>query len=329
MIYEKPEAETRPAPPARLYKYMECVRDGKDSGVLRFFKSGMVRFTQPVEFNDPFEMQPFLKELTDQSTIESQFRERLAGALPGLDPKLKSLLDKMTPAQRARFDSEMQSEMPRHLDFVKKGIEIVTPGVGRRIYDTVNENLGTLCLTEEPGSLLMWAHYADEHKGAVVEFDTSHAFFNRRVGPNDDFRHFRQVTYTRERPAVRLAESDAIDFFYFKSTEWKYEHEWRLIVPLSDCSERIDRTPPARPVCLFRVPPECVRSVILGCRMSMMHHYKLSKVLRSNPAYRHVAFERAEPDKRLFKIQRTPIAAEDIDRWLSIASEDLIARIRA
>jgi hypothetical protein len=301
--------------PPRLYKYMR----GDENGVLRLFRDGMLRFTQPVEFNDPFEMQPFLKGLADEPTIENQFHEEFGATL---GPEIEAMLAELTPEQRARVDGDsirkkFQQQAPQVLSRLKTMMDAVTPLVGRRIYNTVNENLGALCLTEEPTSLLMWTHYAHDHKGAVIEFDAHHAFFSRRRGRNDDFRHFRKVTYTQHRPEVFLADSNAIDFFYFKSTEWEYEHEWRLIVPLADCSKRIDRTPPDHPVCLFHVPPECIRSIIVGCRMPDLQKFQLTKLVRSNPHFRHVAFEQAEADDRIFAIRRVPIAPDALDRWIS------------
>lgn len=318
MVYEEPDGETRPASPTRLYKYID---GGKDRGVSRFFSSGMVRFTQPVEFNDPFEMQPFVKGLADESTIEKQVSEQFDSTL---ESELAKMLGGFTPQQRALVDSVISRDQlraavrkqgPELLGLVKLLERFATPLVSRRIYDTVNENLGALCLTEDPVNLLMWAHYADQHKGAVIEFDVQHEFFNRRHGPNDDLRHFRAVTYTQQRPAVYLTDSDAIDFFYFKSTEWKYEHEWRLIVPLIDCSERKNTAPPSLPVCLFRVPPECVLSVIVGCRMPEQEKFDLVNLVRSNPAFGHVAFEQAEPDKHVFELVRRPIPSDALDRW--------------
>ena len=43
------------------------------------------------------------------------------------------------------------------------------------IYDS---NYGALSLTRSPKNKLMWAHYADEHRGAVIEIDVSVAGFN-------------------------------------------------------------------------------------------------------------------------------------------------------
>src|SRR6266480_2438070 len=105
--------QSAPQVPARLYKYM---RGGND-GVLRFFNSGMLRFTQPVEFNDPFEMQPFVKGLADEPTIENQFREQfdstleaeMAKALAGLMPQQRELVDSVMNQDSLRQVIQQQS----------------------------------------------------------------------------------------------------------------------------------------------------------------------------------------------------------------------------
>ena len=108
-----------------------------------------------------------------------------------------------------------------------------------------------------------------------MEFDQNHEFFNQRLSPRDDFRYFRKVVYTENRPDIFLSDSNAVDFFYFKSKEWEYEEEWRLIVPLRECSQRIEQ-PRGYPICLFKLPAECVRGVIIGCRMPEPQKFTLA-----------------------------------------------------
>jgi hypothetical protein len=206
-----------------LYKYMS------GEGAVRLFRTSMLRFTQPSEFNDPFERQPFLKGLADTPTLENQFHD---GFGKTLDPQIDEMLAKLnlTDEQKARIDREAikreaQSQAPQALELFNSFARVATPVVSRQIYKSSNENLGALCLTEKPDNLLMWPHYADHHRGVVIEFDENHDFFNRRVGPQDEFRHFRKVLYTESRPTVFLNDSTAIDFFYFKSKEWEYEQE--------------------------------------------------------------------------------------------------------
>ena len=59
----------------------------------------MLRFTQPVEFNDPFEMQPFLRGLADQFELETQFDHQF-GTTVGSE--VDAILAKLTPEQRMK-----------------------------------------------------------------------------------------------------------------------------------------------------------------------------------------------------------------------------------
>src|SRR3984893_8758132 len=98
-----------------LYKYVS------GAGAVRLFRSGMLRFTQPIEFNDPFEMQPFLKGLADNQTLENQFHD---GFAKDLDPQIDEMLAKLnlTPQQIEKVDRdaikrEARSQSPQALRF--------------------------------------------------------------------------------------------------------------------------------------------------------------------------------------------------------------------
>jgi len=76
----------------------------------------------------------------------------------------------------------------------------------------------------------MWSHYADEHRGVCIEYDT-----RDRQCPN-----LQSVSYQAPR-AVKVSdlwgwkilddpaakERVMQTYFYSKSSEWKYEREWR------------------------------------------------------------------------------------------------------
>lgn len=300
-----------------LYKYM-C---GK--GAIRLFGTSMLRFTQPGEFNDPFEMQPFLKGLADTPTLENQFH---GGFAKTLDPQIDEMLAKLnlTAEQKTRINRdaikrEVQSQAPKALELFNSFARMVTPVVSRQIYKSSNENLGVLCLTEKPDNLLMWAHYADHHRGVVIEFDEKHDFFNRRVGPQDEFRHFRKVLYSESRPTIFLNDSTAVDFFYFKSKEWEYEQEWRLIAPLKDCSDRVnDET--GLPICLFAAPPACITAVAVGVRMPEFRKLELTRELRTKAEFRHIRVEQVELDPHMFALHRRVIEADKLDHWIDVAA---------
>src|SRR5437764_10697966 len=117
-----------------LYKYVS------GEGAVRLFHSGMVRFTQPIEFNDPFEMQPFIRGLADESTLETQFNDGFGETLdPQIDEMLSTL--SLTDEQKSKIDrgsieKMVQSQAPEALDLFKKFAQLVTPLIDKQIYKT-------------------------------------------------------------------------------------------------------------------------------------------------------------------------------------------------
>jgi len=125
--------------------------------------------------------------------------------------------------------------------------------------------LGIISFAEDYSNPLMWAHYADEHRGLVVEFDFNEPFFMgsiyclngrlSRFGKNylgDVFEFPEKVDYRREMPDFSRAElsaPDSMDEFHWKkfnrailftkSNDWIYEKEQRAVVRLKDADSVI------------------------------------------------------------------------------------------
>lgn len=125
-------------------------------------------------------------------------------------------------------------------------------------YLSKNKNkVGVICLTESKENLLMWAHYADEHKGCALGFrvksshdDIFFDFFNNLLTfdscslfPSPFNGLFEPVNY-RKQPRYRIDSFD-VDYTHFnedqilfeifqrKSDEWIYEKEHRSILRLA------------------------------------------------------------------------------------------------
>ena len=47
----------------------------------------------------------------------------------------------------------------------------------KNLQNEMNNRFGVLSLTRNPTNLLMWSHYANEHKGVVIGIDTSNVIF--------------------------------------------------------------------------------------------------------------------------------------------------------
>lgn len=91
------------------------------------------------------------------------------------------------------------------------------------------KNLGIVSLAENRKNILMWSHYADNHKGICIEFKRHK---NNKLG---DPNYTQKVIYTKRYPSLPPKSlhlnADRTSSFsrviYTKSKCWTYEQEWR------------------------------------------------------------------------------------------------------
>ena len=96
------------------------------------------------------------------------------------------------------------------------------------------------CFAETPYSMLMWSHYAKNHQGFCIEYETPDYSDNNA----DIYHNLFPVIYTDTRTDLTnlslnwkstgiLSAEDLWDFYKYgllcKSLDWKYQNEWRLI----------------------------------------------------------------------------------------------------
>src|SRR6266849_2373668 len=160
-----------------------------------------VRYTQPGAFNDPFEMPAFLERAMEVAS----FRQKVANQLP---IKMRATYERLPLEQKAKmpfktFATLAETQFPQLLAGAAEFISLVTPILRQKIRE-LDQMVGILSLTETPDNLLMWSHYADQHRGIVLEFDEHHPILNRRKSSNDEFGHLRKVVYSDIRPIVTL-----------------------------------------------------------------------------------------------------------------------------
>lgn len=138
------------------------------------------------------------------------------------------------------------------------------------------------CFSRTPVQPLMWAHYANDHKGVCIGFDVRADDFiseSKNVVPVQ----FGSVVYTTNPPnklalqnQPTLAESithfDASNFdfirkaFLQKSTHWAYEEEVRWVVKMSDAKVAELELELKGNKYLRKLPLGCIREVIYGVR---------------------------------------------------------------
>ena len=133
-----------------------------------------------------------------------------------------------------------------------------------RLLEHFRDKVGVLSLTADPANAVMWAHYADQSRGVCVGIDFNHSVFDD-YHPSEPFYEefaavFRlgQVAYLKIRPALQTdvgASTYIHDAFFTKFEDWRYEREWRLLRPHSDCVNV-----PGVPVALINFRPDASRT---------------------------------------------------------------------
>lgn len=82
------------------------------------------------------------------------------------------------------------------------------------------------CLCEENNNLLMWSHYADQHKGFCIGYNIK--ALNNDVTELTFPVLYRDTNYYEITDAADINSSLAMYTLTLKSTKWSYEKEWRI-----------------------------------------------------------------------------------------------------
>ena len=262
-----------------------------------------IYLTNPVEFNDPydtripvsFENTYLFKESMGKQAIPI-IRKQLSqnNELKKIDKAIKS----KERFYKKRFVDAANIEdwdkwVSRYVDIL---IEILTPVqsiittksqaicilqiyidfLRKQFSDMFKKNCGIACFTEQPDSLTMWAHYAENHRGICVEYTKEELLKLSSSGSDvlfpvyysDEMQDFTEefleagVQYLPD--LIESANSNdyhpygnkLIEFGWEnkyiqsfgsqKSTAWEAENEWRLIYPLPDTENQEKRLLPVQ-----------------------------------------------------------------------------------
>lgn len=179
-------------------------------GALKTLTDGTIKFTCPLDFNDPFDCLPHY----DTINIKQ---------LPRMRPDLFKAAGErrgLSPAKRLQKKGEFVARLKDRIDdgsFARDQL--------RRI--------GVVSLSKNALSVPMWSHYADFHRGLVLEFRIP------IMGTLEDSRLALDrllpfpVNYQTDRPRIEIGielPHDLVDKIVLaKSQDWKYEEEERVV----------------------------------------------------------------------------------------------------
>lgn len=221
-----------------FYKYVTIER------AKQILRDKAVFFAEQKNFNDPFELA--CKIRTGYS----------------FDNWKKWFMQLGDPERRANF---------RATQIVVNRIYTRVEGIIRKVLSRI----GIFCMTPFNDNLLMWAHYADSHKGVCIEFDTSE---------EQKLRPYKKVVYNDNILTLDLLErpQSIVDIILHKSTCWDYEQEFRVI----------DKTSHVQPI-----NPLSIKSVICGCKISAQDESALNAIIVADPNLHHVRVQHARMNK--------------------------------
>jgi hypothetical protein len=83
------------------------------------------------------------------------------------------------------------------------------------------------------------------------------------------------------------------DVLYTKTAEWEFEKEWRIIRNFNDAAEKVGQDLYGKDILLFDIPPNALRSVVLGYRVTAQCEENVLETICKNATLSHVIVHRA------------------------------------
>jgi len=106
------------------------------------------------------------------------------------------------------------------------------------VFNRLRETTGIISFSETNDSQLLWAHYADDHKGFCLIFDVNKLIKSSEYIESDTRKYIcpiQKVNYIKNPEPLYFWKEEIYKtfyrFFYEKTKEWEYEQEWRLTLP--------------------------------------------------------------------------------------------------
>ena len=233
--------------PTKLYKY-------RDTGDFTeaIFISNEVHFASPEKFNDPFDS---VFRIQDGGKRNKDVYD--SGALQAIQEKNPEWSFEVQRDAAKAVGTKIQADPSKK---ARSNFET-------KLANDTNRIAGILSLSAQNDNILMWSHYADEHKGICIEFRTD-------IEPSL-FTQAHPVVYDEKYPQFDLHEvvtneelRSSAAWMLTKSPLWEYEQEWRVL----DFKVRNEEK---------SFPAECISGVVLGCRIPANEKQKVERWVSS------------------------------------------------
>lgn len=181
-----------------IFKYFSI-----NVNTLKVLLNNELYFTNPFDFNDPFDCQ-FNLELVANSIAERSFYDKL---------------------------NLNENEMELFNAYFKKGI---SNGLDNIFNKKLLDMIGVTCFSEDVDNFLMWSHYADSHKGICLKFDWK---------IHEDYFQGDKVIYKSKLPTIKYSSdikfrNQIKRIVTTKLKYWNYENEIRSVIDIGKSRKR-------------------------------------------------------------------------------------------
>ena len=167
----------------------------------------------------------------------------------------------------------------------QRDYETFLEGLQNFIEKDINK-FGVFSMSQINENILMWSHYANQHKGFCI------GFVRKKNNLLGDIKRAQPVEYDCNYPGVDpLDESGSYNHSIFtkmiftKAKNWEYEKEWRLVYDEGDKEEPL---------------PADISSIIFGLRMQEEHTATIRNILAGQP---NIRFQRAKEVEYQFRLE--------------------------
>jgi Protein of unknown function (DUF2971) len=207
--------------------------------------SSAVRYSSPVLFNDPFDVQSGLHFDFDIDLLPDKILDRIEVLVASdtkphvseVDPFGQAILAMWEKKATHGFPRERMRELFRpELVLLKERTAELQTQYQNKWWDDFLPRLRIFSVSEDKDNLLMWAHYAKDHTGVVFEFRVLAEQDNPLcVAQPVQYRRIPPPLFTEEQLIDGIVNASPIEpdaallqYAYIKSDVWAYEKEWRV-----------------------------------------------------------------------------------------------------
>lgn len=237
--------------PDFLYKY-----ESLSAHSLASLINNTIWLAKPGSFNDPFDCAITL----DRKKYKQSIMHAITVAIERAEPK---------------------GLRPEHLQDIWPGDKEAFEDFRNHILEMV-QNMGICAFSALPNHMLLWSHYANNHRGFCVEYDFREGTKLRGLA--------REVKYEDSMPSLSTADfardkEKSLDALWLtKARCWSYEQEWRVMMTEGNKT--------------YESPT--VLSIIFGARMPESERVMVAEALRHQS---DIAFKEARLAEGEFLIE--------------------------